>query len=81
MQIPIDRFLKVVDWLAAWLLPPPKPIGIRLFGYAVTWLDVFVWGIAAVGGAALSLYYWHWLWFVATMASMIFAAMMFAWMF
>jgi hypothetical protein len=82
MRIPIPpAFDRCLDWLAQWLLPPPKPIGVKLFGYAVTWLDLYVWGLAAAGGVALSLYFGDWLWLLATAVSMVLALMMFEWLF
>jgi hypothetical protein len=50
-----------MNWCASWL-PPPKPIGLKIFGYEVTRLDVAV----LVGGVLISiasgLWYQSWWW-------------------
>jgi hypothetical protein len=61
---------RVMDWCAVHFLPAPKPIGRKLFGYQVTRTDVAVVAYAVAGGIALSLYYSHWWWFVASMVSL-----------
>jgi hypothetical protein len=67
-----------MNWCAIHFLPAPKPIGFALFGHQVDRTDVAVMAYAIAGGIALSLYYWHWWWLVATIASLALAWTMFA---
>lgn len=65
-----------MDWLARHLLPPDKPCGLRLFGYAITWLDLAL--IAYPTAAAIALYWWSgsWLWFPMMAGAMAFAVIL-----
>jgi hypothetical protein len=52
-----------MDWIAFHLLPAPKPVGLKILGYAVTRLDIAV----AIGGlligTAAAFWYGHPVWF------------------
>ena len=75
MKIPIPKsYDTIMDWLAVHLLPPDKPIGLRLFAHSVTWLELAL--VAYPLAAAIALFLWtgDWLWFPAVAACMAFAA-------
>jgi hypothetical protein len=67
---------RVMDWCAVHFLPPDKPTGLRLFGHAVSWLDLAL--IAYPLAAAVALFVWtgSWWWFPAVALAMAFAAIM-----
>jgi len=80
MKIRIPKsYDRVMDWCAVHFLPPPKPIGLRIKGYAVTALDVAL--VAYPTVAALGLWAWtgNWLWLPATAGGMAFAVVAFGW--
>jgi hypothetical protein len=76
----VDACDRSFTWLASWL-PPPTPIGVRLFGYRVTWLDLFlVAGCIAITTGAV-LWYGAWHWGILAVLFFILAWMMVEWMF
>jgi hypothetical protein len=55
---------RVMDWLAMHLLPAPKPIGLKIYGYDVTRLDIAM-VIQAIGiGLVAVWWYGSWGWFL-----------------
>jgi hypothetical protein len=81
MMMTIQRRLstaynRAMDWCASWL-PGPKPIGMKLFGYDVTRLDLTV----AIGGILIGVmaafWYGSWGWFFI---GVLLFAMMWIWM-
>jgi hypothetical protein len=75
MKIPIPKqYDRVMDWIAFHILPPDKPTGLRLFGHAVTWLELALVAYPTAGATALFLWTGDWLWFPAVAACMAFAA-------
>ena len=68
MKIPIPRsYDRAMDWLAIHLIPPDKPIGLKLFGHAVTWADLATFaGYPSVMAIALTAWTGNWLWIPAT---------------
>jgi hypothetical protein len=80
MKIRIPRFYdRVMDWIAFHLLPPDKPTGLRLFGHAVTWLELALVAYPTVGAIALFLWSGNWLWFPAIVGSMALAVVVMGW--
>lgn len=74
---PIARaFNFTMDWLARHLLPPPVPLGIRIWGYEPDWTDVgtLAWGVA--GAAAMVIWTGNWWWVPAMAMTMIFWAVL-----
>ena len=69
-----------MDAIAFCLLPPPRPIGVKIAGHDVTLIEVALAGYTLVIGVGLWLWFGTWLWFLATVASMILAAIMLEWM-
>jgi len=80
MRIPIPAWYdKAMDAIATWLLPPPKPIGLRLFGNDIVWTDVAL--VAYPTAAALGLWWWsgNWLWLPAVAGTMALALVIWGW--
>jgi hypothetical protein len=72
---------RTMDFIACCLFPPPKKIGFTILGHDVTLIDIaLVFYTLAIGGG---LWWWsgYWLWFPATVAAMVIAAMMLEWFF
>ena len=75
MRIPL-WYDRAMEWLAMHLLPPPKPTGLKLFGYAITQLDLAMlccgflialaalWWYSSIGWffIALALFAMMWIW-------------------
>jgi hypothetical protein len=79
MRIRIPKIYdRVMDWCAVHFMPAPKLIGLNLFGHQVDRVDVAVVAYMMAIGIMVSLYYGHWWWFVASMASLALAWTMFA---
>jgi hypothetical protein len=69
---------RAMNWCASWL-PEPKPVGLKVFGYDVTWLDIAM----VIGGLLIALsawfYYGNWLWFVKALCMFIGMWVLFFW--
>ena len=76
MRFSSKYYDRVMDWLANHVLPPPKPTGLVLFGYAVLWTDVGATVIAAAIPTALFLTDGNWWWFPAMALGMAFCAVL-----
>jgi len=75
VKIPIPRsYDRIMDWCALHFLPPPKPTGMRILGYSVTWLDLALFFYPAIAAGALWAWTGNWLWVPAVAFSMAFAA-------
>jgi hypothetical protein len=72
---------RTCDFIAYCLFPPPKPTGYKIAGYKITLTDLAVVAYTLAIGIGLALYFHNWLWLIATIGSMTFAAMLFAWFF
>jgi hypothetical protein len=67
---------RTMDWCAGWL-PAPTPIGLRVFGYQVTKLDLALQVGALLIALAAVAWYGSWVWF--PIALLLFV-MMWIWM-
>jgi len=72
---------RTMDAIAFAIFPAPRKIGLRLFGWEVTHLDLALVGYTLGIGIGLSLILANWLWLPATIAGMFLAAMLLAWFF
>lgn len=78
MKIKIPRwFDQAMTWCAFHFLPPPRPIGIKIKGYAVTWTDVTVVVYCVAGATALYLWNGDWRWYPQMVFSMLLAWVLF----
>lgn len=71
---------RTVYFIACCLFPPPKPIGVKIGDHQITLIDIALACYTIAIGVGLTLYFGHWIWFVATVLSMIMAAMIFEWL-
>jgi len=68
-----------MDWVACHVLPPDKPTGIHVRGYAVTWLDAAVFGYALAGAIGMFVWTGSWYSFPAVALCMAFAILVWGW--
>jgi len=76
MKLRVPRqYDAVMDWVARHVLPPNRPIGLRVRGYDVTWLDLAL--VAYPTAAAIGLWAWtgSWLWLPAVALCMALTAL------
>jgi hypothetical protein len=69
-----------MDWISNHIFPEPKPIGHKVFGHQITQTDLALAAYTLILGAVLA-FYFGWIYFVATILSMIFAGMLMTWFF
>lgn len=79
MKIPIPKWYDTtMDWIAYYVMPPNKPSGLKLFGYAVTWTDVALVAYVSAMAIVLVLYTGNWLWLPAVALCMTLTWLIFA---
>lgn len=68
-----------MDWIACHIFPPPKPTGLKIFSYEVTWLDLTTVFYTALFGVAAALWFSNWVMFLATILLSVYAWMIMEW--
>jgi hypothetical protein len=68
-----------MNWLAAHLLPPDKPTGIKFLRHQITWLDLALVIYPMIAAVALFLWTGDWIWFPAVAGGMALAFVIWGW--
>ena len=80
MKIPIPAcYDKIMDWCAVHFLPPPRPTGLRLRGYDITYTDMALVAYPAVSALALWAWTGNWRWLPAIAGTMAMAWVIWGW--
>jgi hypothetical protein len=68
-----------MNWCAFHFLPPNKPIGIKLLGHQITWLDLALVVYPMMAAVVLFLWTGEWIWFLAIAGGMVLAIVIWGW--